>query len=99
MNAGIVILRDGTPCIAYDNKLPYPIKHIEFSRETFQLTLVYNVPGVSKISGRKQGHTFEYPLDHAFVLNLEEKGMCGVAAMGAKDLLEIKLYSVVFTAY
>ncbi|MDI1227214.1 MAG: hypothetical protein PSY14_05985 [bacterium] len=98
MNAGIVMLRDGTPCIAYDDKLPYPIKHIEFCRANFLLTLVYNVPGASKISGRKQGKTFEYPLDHPFVKTLEQKRVCGVAAMGDKDLLEIKMYSVVFTS-
>ncbi len=98
MNAGIVMLRDGTPCIAYDDKLPYPIKHIEFCRANFLLTLVYDVPGASKISGRKQGKTFEYPLDHPFVKTLEKKRICGVAAMSALDLLEIKMYSVVFTS-
>lgn len=97
MNAGIVILRDGTPCIAYDEKLPYAIKHVEFSRENFLLTLVYDVPGASKISGRKQGKTFEYPVDHPFVKTLEQKRVCAVAAMGALDLLEIKIYPVVFT--
>jgi len=29
---------------------------------------------------------------------LEEKRVCGVAAMGALDLLEIRMYSVIFTS-
>jgi hypothetical protein len=44
MNAGIVILKDGTPCLVYDEALPYPVKSIEFSRADFQITLIYDAP-------------------------------------------------------
>jgi len=93
MNAGIVLLQDGTPCIAYDEKLPYPIKEVEFSREDFLITLVYDVPPGTPPQGRK----FEFPLDHPFVKVLEERGLVAVALMNAKDLTEIKVYSVFFT--
>lgn len=94
MNAGIVVLRDGTLCIAYDEKLPYPIRHVEFCRDDFQITLVYDTaderPGM-------QGRKFEFPLDHPFVRSLEEKKSIAVACMSKNELLEIKIYSVVFT--
>lgn len=94
MNAGIVVLRDGTLCIAYDEKLPHPIRHVEFSRDDFQITLVYDV--ADERLG-KQGKTFEFPLDHPFVKSLEDKQNIAIACMSKGQLLEIKMYSVVFT--
>jgi hypothetical protein len=48
MNAGIVVLQDGTPCIVYDEALSSPVRHVEFSREDHQITLVYDdIPKVS----------------------------------------------------
>ena len=52
MNAGIVILKDGTPCIVYDDKLPFPVKHVEFCRDDYILSLVYDAPGTSKLFAR-----------------------------------------------
>jgi len=95
MNAGIVTLRDGTPCIAYDEQLPYPISYVAFSRENFQITLVYDKPR----NILREGRRFEFPLDHPFVRLLEERGNVAVARIGTVDLVEIKVYPVVFTNF
>ncbi len=91
MNAGIVILQDGTPCIAYDEVLPFPIHHVEFSREDYQVSFIYETPDKS-IQSRK----FEFPLDRPFVTLLEKRKDVAVAYIKNGDLFEIKMYSVVF---
>jgi hypothetical protein len=91
MNAGIVMLQDGTPCIAYDEALPFPIRHVEFSRDDYQITLVYEAPGDAT-----QGRKFEVPLDHPFVNLLEQRGTIAVALIKKNQLVDIKLYSVIF---
>jgi hypothetical protein len=50
MNAGIVILQDGTPCLVYDETLPHPVKCVEFCRNDFLVTLVYDAPAEVKKS-------------------------------------------------
>jgi hypothetical protein len=92
MNAGIITLRDGTPCIVYDEELPHPIRHVEFSREDYQLTLVYKVPEGKPKAGKK----FDYPLDHPFVKVLEKNKKMAVARVQKGDLFEIQMYSVIF---
>jgi hypothetical protein len=92
MNAGIVILRDGTPCIVYDEHLPHLIDHVEFIREDYQITLVYKLPDHIP----KMGRTFEFPLDPPFVKLLEQKKKVAVACVQNGDLFEIKMYSVTF---
>ena len=94
MNAGIVMLRDGTPCIVYDEQLPHLIKHVEFSREDYQIMLVYKLPDNIPKAGRK----FEFPLDHRFVQFIEKRKKIAVACVQQGDLFEIKMYSVVFAA-
>jgi hypothetical protein len=93
MNAGIVMLRDGTPCIVYDEQLPHLINHVEFSREDYQITLIYKLPD----NLPKMGKKFEFPLDHPFVKLLEKKKKIAVACVQNGDLFEIKMYSVVFS--
>ena len=94
MNAGIVSLQDGTPCIVYDEKLPYAISHVEFNEENHQLTLVYATPD----SVKKQGREFEFPLDRPFVSLLRERGDVAIALVQNKQVLDIKVYSVTFVA-
>lgn len=95
MNAGIVILKDGTPCIAYDDKLPFPIKYVEFCRQDYTLTLVYNAPGASKMFAQK-GLKFDHPLDPPFAKLLEDRGNVAVARVDKSQLTEIKVYPVKF---
>ena len=98
MNAGIVMLQDGTPCIAYDERLPFPIHHIEFCRGDFQISFVYDAPKKGPGgSFMRETRKFEFPLDHPFVKLLEERGNVAVAYMNKTDLLEIKVYPVIFT--
>ena len=92
MNAGILILKDGTPCIAYDEQLPYLIKHVEFDPADYQLTLVYDVKGGSKMM--KQGKKFDFPLDHGFVKLLNTRKNIAVACIQHGELFEIKMYPV-----
>ena len=92
MNVGIITLRDGTPCIVYDEQLPHLIHHVEFSWEDYQLTLIYKLPEGKPKDGKK----FEYPLDFPFVKLLEKKKKCAVARVQKGDLFEIQLYSVIF---
>lgn len=92
MNAGIVILQDGTPCIAYDDELPYPIKYVEFNYEDHRITLVYNIPD----SKEKKGQRFDFPLDSRFLNLLEKKGIVAVASIKKDQLVDIKEYSIIF---
>ena len=92
MNVGIVILQDGTPCIAYDDELPYPVRHVEFDYEDHRITLVYDVPDTKD----KQGQKFDYPLDSRFLSLLEKNGNVAVAFVKNGQLIDIKEYSIIF---
>lgn len=92
MNAGIVTLKDGTPCIAYDEKLPYAVSHVEFNEENHQITLVYAIPD----STERQGHEFAFPLDRPFVELLRKRGDVAVAFLKNKQVIDIKLCIVKF---
>ena len=94
MNAGIVTLKDGTPCIVYDEKLPYPIRHVEFCRDDFQITLAYRLP---EEKAPPQGMKFDFPVDELFVKLLEKNKTVAVGFVKDQQLAEIKLYNVVFT--
>lgn len=93
MNAGIVNLVDGTPCIVYDETLPYEISHVEFNEENHQVSLIYLVPN----STQKQGREFEFPLDAPFVTLLRERGDVAVACIKGKQLIDFNIYNVKFT--
>lgn len=94
MNAGIVNLEDGTPCIVYDEALPYAISHVEFNEENYQISLIYKMPG----SSPKQGREFAFPLDLPFVELLRERGDVAVAFMKGKQVIDLNIYSVKFIA-
>ena len=98
MNAGIVILQDGTPCIAYDGVLPFAIRHVEFSREDYQVTLVYDTPerDLAREAPDIRGWKLGFPLDHRFVALLKRRGNVAVASVKNSQLSEIKMYSVIF---
>ena len=44
MNAGIVILQDGTPCIVCDEALPGVVREVHLSYADYQITLVSEIP-------------------------------------------------------
>lgn len=94
MNAGIMILQDGkTPCIVYDEQLPFPIDHVEFSREDYQLTLVFKTPEGQE----KQGRKLEYPLDHRFVNLLKGREDVATARIVKnKQVSDLQMVSIVF---
>ncbi len=95
MNAGIVILKDGTPCIVYDDKLPFPVKHVEFCRDDFILSLVYDAPGTSKLFAQKS-LKFPHPLDPPFARLLAERGHVAVAKVEKGQISDIRLFFVRF---
>ncbi|MBI1215468.1 MAG: hypothetical protein GC185_06595 [Alphaproteobacteria bacterium] len=93
MNAGIVILKDGTPCIAYDEALPHPIRHVEFDPEDYQVTLVYEIEGKPE---SREGRKFAFPLDHAILARLKELEHVAIAMMKDNTMAEFKIYPFVF---
>lgn len=95
MNAGILILQDGTPCIAYDQQLPHLIKHVEFDPADYQIMLIYDIKGGAKSKMMKQGKKFEFPLDHGFVKLLDGRKNIAVACIQQGQLFEIKLYPLI----
>lgn len=91
------MLQDGkTPCIVHDERLPYPISHVEFNRYDYCVMLVCKVPRASKISSPKQGKKFEFPLDQKYVDLLEARRNVGVARIERGQVFDFKLYPVVF---
>lgn len=92
MNAGIVSLEDGTPCIAYDEILPRAIGHVEFNEANHQLTLMYEE---NDDEGRV-GYEFPFPLDPPFTALLRERGDVAVACIKNKKLVDIQIFNVVF---
>ncbi len=94
MNAGIVSLEDGTPCIVYDEKLPHSVSHVSFNEDGYQITLVYSDSGVAEA----KGYTFEFPLDPPFAEVLRARGDVALAFMKDRQLVDINIYPVVFPA-
>jgi len=92
LNAGIVSLVDGTPCIVYDEKLPYAVSYVEFNEENHQITLIYAIPD----STAKQGREFSFPLDRPFVDLLRERGDVAVAFVKDKQVIDLNIYTVTF---
>ena len=93
MNAGIVILVDGSPSIIYNEQLPYEIDYVEFNEDNHLITLVYKIPG----STEKQGYTFSYPLDRPFVTLLRERGNVIVTFMKDRQVFDINICLLRFT--
>lgn len=92
MNAGIVCLQDGTPCIVYDEPLPHAVRHVEFDGADHQLTLVYDLPPGAPRDGRR----LEFPLDRRFVALLRERGTVAAACVDHGKISGLKLYPVQF---
>ncbi len=99
MNAGLVVLKDGTPCLAYEGLLPYPIRHVEFNPEDHRITIVFDAPrkkGKSLFMTKKEGKTFEFPVDPLFVNLFKTRNTIAVAAVNNEKLGDIRMYSLVF---
>lgn len=94
MDAGIVSLMDGSPCIVLNEKLPYDISYVEFNEENHQITLVYDIPG----SSEKKGYEFEYPLDRPFVNLLRQRGNVIVTFIKDKQVIDINICIVRFVS-
>jgi hypothetical protein len=86
MNAGIVMLDDDTPCIAYDEELPGVVDCVEFNPENHQLTLVYEKPDANG----NRGYEFSFPLDPLFTALLRERVDVAVAYLTGDQLVDIK---------
>lgn len=89
MNASIVILPDGAPCIVLDEDLPHPIGYVVFDYADFCLTLMYAPP-------QKNGYKLSYPLDHPFVETLKAKPVIAVTFSKNNKMSEISAYPVAF---
>lgn len=97
MNAGIVILKDGSPCIAYDEALPHPVSHVQFSTDDSLIKLIYKEESKSLTKGKNSsGKIFEYPLDYRFKDLIEFTGTIQVALVHKGQIVEMKEVPVVF---
>jgi len=94
MNAGITMLTDNAPCIVYDERLPHPIKHVEFNWADYRVTLVYDTPAYSRFS--HEGHRFDFPLDSAFIPLLKQLNKVAVGRVDNDKLVEIAVFPLVF---
>ncbi|MDD9900314.1 MAG: hypothetical protein OXT65_04985 [Alphaproteobacteria bacterium] len=92
MNAGIVVLKDGTPCIVFDDPLP-PVGKVIFTAEDHLLTLVFEQPDASGNTHRK----LEYPLEPDMVDFLKERGNVAVGMVVSGALKDIRMVNVVFS--
>src|SRR4051812_5000627 len=93
MHASIVTLVDGSPCIVYNEKLPYDVKYVEFNEDNHLVSLIYDIPG----STEKQGYTFSYPLDRPFVALLRERGNVVVSFIKDRQVFDTNICIVRFT--
>ncbi len=98
INAGIVILKDGkTPCIAYDAPLPYPVLAVEFDRNDYNITLVYDKPrrrGASKFATPRASLTFDFPLDVRFANLIMKDQKVALACVKDGELTDLKVFLV-----
>lgn len=92
MNAGIVCLKDGTPCITYDEILPCDISHVEFNETNHQLTLMYD----REDDEGRVGYEFPFPLDPPFTALLRERGNVAVAFIQEGQPFDFNIYNVIF---
>jgi hypothetical protein len=93
MNASIVIMKDGTPCLVYDEPFPHNIKYVAFSREDFQISLVFDIAAPKKV----REHKFELPIDPSFAKLLEQKGHIGLSHIEGGKVKKTAIVPVVFT--
>lgn len=101
MNAGIMLLKDKeTPCIFYEQALPFPIKHVEFDHRDHCVTLVYDKPDDQKVSkfGNREpaGYKFDFPLDRIYVELIKRKKQVGASHIIDGQVIEFNVYSVIF---
>ena len=97
MNAGIIILKDGSPCIAFDEPLPHPVKHVQFSEEDSLIKLIYNVKNDKLTNGKESsGKILEYPLDYRFKELIQFTGAVYVALVRKGQVIDMKEVPVVF---
>lgn len=96
-NAGIIILKDGNPCIAFDQVLPHPVKYVQFSEEDSLIKLIYNIKDEKLTKGKESsGKILEYPLDYRFKELIQFTGVIYVALVKKGQILDMKEVPVVF---
>lgn len=93
MNTGVLILRDGTPCIVYDGDIPH-VRNVEFNYDDFLVTLVWVDPKTSQ-EGRL---TLEYPLSEGMLAAFKKYEIIGIGRITAdKKMEDLHMIPVVFT--
>ena len=93
MDASIILLADGMPCIVYNKPLP-PVAHVEFCVDDFLLTFVFEPEEGAESVGI---HRFEYPLDPPFVALLQERGDVAVGRADNGQVKDVAIVPVIFT--
>ncbi len=97
MNAGIIILKDGSPCIAFDEALPGPVEYVQFSTEDSLIKLIFKDKNQKLTNNENNsGKILEYPLDYRFRELIELTGAVHVALVRKGQVVEMKEVPVVF---
>lgn len=93
LNAGILILSDGTPCIAIDDLMEKSIKAVEVDADTSMVKLIYR-PSWSLKQEEKE---LDYPLDYDFRELLAFCKYVAIAYVHGGKAIDLKEVPVVFT--
>lgn len=92
MNTGVLILRDGTPCIVYDGDIPH-VRNIEFNYDDYLVTLVWVDPETNE-EGRLQ---LEYPLSENMLAAFKKFEIIGIGRITEdKQMEDLHMIPVVF---
>jgi hypothetical protein len=92
VNTGILILRDGTPCIIYDGDVPH-VRNVEFDYDGYLITLVW----VSPETGEEGRLELEYPLSDNMLAGISKYEIIGIGRITPEKKLEdLHMIPVVF---
>jgi hypothetical protein len=92
MNTGVLILRDGTPCIVYDGDIPH-VRNIEFDYSDYLVTLVW----VDPKTGQEGRMKLEYPLSENMLSAFKKYEIIGIGRITAdKKMEDLHMIPVVF---
>lgn len=86
INAGIITLQDGTPCIVMDTAPIQIVTHVLFDNTDHTLSLVFDDQSTRR---------FDYPLDMGFIQILRKHPRIAIATMNNGQPADLNTYPVV----
>ena len=89
MNSGIVILRDGTPCLVYDADLPH-VRYAEYCPKDHLISLVWLDPETQE----KAYKQLEYPVPDDLYRLLDDRRFMAVGQVRGKELFDLHMIPI-----